>query len=371
MRIRRYNYSHQFDGDVAGILQDFESMLLTGQYVLTPQVKEFELAFAQYTGTKHAIGVNSGTDALILAFTTAGIDRGDEVITVANTFHATVSAIRVVGATPVLVDANPDTFLIDTDLIESAISAKTKAIVPVHLFGRATDMDRIQSIAHANGLMVIEDAAQAHGAFTKGKRVGAIGNLGCFSFHPSKNLAAAGDGGMIVTDDDAMAESLRALRSLGQQSQNEHVMVGFNSKLDALQARVLYQKLPRLDQWNAARRKVAAAYRKRLNNKQLYFQAFDDEQGHVFHLFQIGCNWRDQLMDFLREQEIDATVRYPTPIHLQPAFADCGWCSGQFPVAEKLADELLCLPIRPDMSIEEVDYVCNAVENFFGTVVDA
>jgi dTDP-4-amino-4,6-dideoxygalactose transaminase len=227
-------------------------------------------------------------------------------------------------------------------------------------------MQPILTLAAKHDLHVIEDACQAHGAEIDGQSAGTFGVFGCFSFHPSKNLAAAGDGGAVVTSDPDLDAEIRCRRSLGQSGQNHHVSVGLNSKLDAIQARILSWKLPRLETWNEQRRQVARWYRERLAGQPLGFQEWNEVEKHVFHLFQIRTNKRDELMSHLKANGIDATVRYPTPIHLQPAFADRGWKPGQFPVAEHLADELLCLPLRPDMSVDEVDYVSETVQSFFG-----
>ena len=365
MKIKRYNYPAQFGDRLNGLAKEIEKMLVSGHYVLSQQVSDFEAEFAKFLGVKYVLGVNSGTDALLLALMASGIGPGDEVITQANTFHATVAAICLCGAKPVLVDVTDDSFQINVDQIEQAISSRTKAIVPVHLYGYPQPLDTIKQIAEQNDFALIEDAAQAHGALVNKVRVGAIGSIGCFSFHPSKNLAAAGDGGAIATNSDEIASRVRELRSLGQASQNNHVKIGLNSKLDAIQAAVLNSKLPSLDQWNQQRREVATLYRDRLSGLPLSFQSGENIQSSVFHLFQTRTRRRNQLLEFLRDNQVDAVTRYPVAIHLQPSFVDCGWKLGQFPVAEQLADELLCLPIRPDMEVDEVDFVCDKVHDFF------
>lgn len=364
MKIPRYNYPDQFGDQLEPVVDDIRQMLADGRYILTAEVSDFEQAFADYVGTRYAIGVNSGTDALILALAALGIGPGDDVITAANTFNATVAAIRLAGATPVLVDADEESFLIDVEQLPAAITPRTKALLPVHLYGKPCPMGAIVRLAESNGLAVIEDAAQAHGARVEGKRVGSFGQAGCFSFHPSKNLAAAGDAGILVTNDEKVDHFCQQARALGQEGQNNHVMIGGNTKLDAIQARVLSAKLPRLDAWNARRREVAAAYRERLAGVPLGFQSTGPDEEHVYHLFQVRTPKRDELLVFLKERGIDAVTRYPQPIHLQAAFAGC-WKAGQFPVAEALCNELLCLPIRPDMGDDEIDYVCDAVRSFF------
>jgi dTDP-4-amino-4,6-dideoxygalactose transaminase len=344
---------------------EIRRMLVTGKYVLTAEVRDFEATFASYCGCRHSRTVNSGTDALVIALRALGIGTGDEVVTQANTFHATVAAIELANAVPKLVDARPDTFLMNEDELPAQVTERTKAVIPVHLFGKMTPMRRILGIAEAHDFAVIEDAAQAHGASVDGQRAGAAGSVGCFSFHPSKNLAAAGDGGAIVTNSDEIAVKVDLLRALGQRTQNEHVLVGFNSKLDALQARILSWKMPYLDDWNNARRRVAHWYREELARAPLYFQKEDVSDVHVYHLFQIGTPHRDALLDFLLSRGIEAVVRYPTPIHLQPAFENLGYRKGDFPVSERLARELLCLPIRPDMREPEVAFVAGTVRAFF------
>jgi dTDP-4-amino-4,6-dideoxygalactose transaminase len=365
MKVGRYNYAHQLGDDIDPLMADLRSMLVNGRYELSAEVKQFEKELAAYLGARHVRGVNTGTDALIIALRALGVGRGDEVITQANTFHATVAAIDFVGAVPVLVDADPQTYLIDRQQLKAAITPRTKVLMPVHLFGKPTPMAEIMALAESNGAFVIEDAAQAIGARIEGQSVSTFGHFGCFSFHPSKNLSACGDGGAVVARNAELDELLRRQRELGQCGQNNHVTVGLNTKLDALQARILSWKLPHLEAWNEHRRKAAARYREKLSGLPLGFQAQSADETHVYHLFQIRSPHRDALMAYLREREIDVTVRYPTPIHLQPAFAKYGGREGQFPVAESLAKELCCLPIRPDIRDEEIDYVAECARSFF------
>jgi dTDP-4-amino-4,6-dideoxygalactose transaminase len=365
MKVSRYNYAAQFPEGFRELMTDLEQMLVNGAYVLSSEVTAFENAYAAYHGARFAKGVNSGTDALTIALSALDLKPGDEVITHANTFNATVTAIILAGARPVLVDADEQSFLINADQIESEMSARTKAIVPVHLFGKPTPMEPILELASRHGLFVVEDAAQAHGARWHDRCVGSFGNVGCFSFHPSKNLAAAGDGGAVITSDEALAQAIDEIRSLGQRGQNNHVRMGCNSKLDAIQARVLSAKLVYLDRWNAARRKIAAAYRDRLQDLPVGFQSQSASEEHVYHLFQIRTTKRDALRKHLVSAGVDAIVRYPQPIHLQPVFASFNWRRGTFPVSEALARELLCLPIRPDLTEVEIDYVCTQIRSFF------
>jgi dTDP-4-amino-4,6-dideoxygalactose transaminase len=365
MKVERYNYASQFGNDIQPLLRVIGADLRNGNYILTEAVEAFEVAFANYIGCHWCVGTNSGTDALILALLALGVGRGDEVITQANTFYATVAAICFVGATPVLVDAEPHTYLMDIGQIESAISPCTKAIIAVHLFGKCTPMTALLALAKKHQLKVIEDAAQSHGAQIDGRAAGRFGDIGCFSFHPSKNLAAAGDAGAIVTDDPQLAAQIKVLRALGQSSQNQHVALGMNSKLDAIQARVLSSKLGQLEHWNDQRRAVASHYISRLHGLPLSFQARAKDKDHVYHLFQVRTEQRDELLAHLQSCGVDAVVRYPTPIHLQEAFVSYGWQLGDFPVAESLARQTLCLPLRPDMDIKETDLVCDCIHTFF------
>jgi dTDP-4-amino-4,6-dideoxygalactose transaminase len=356
-RSYRYNYPAQFGDDVDALVAELRSMLLEGRYILSEEVRAFENAFAEYTRRRYARGVNSGTDSLTIALLALDIGPGDEVITHANTFHSTVAAIQLVGATPVLVDADDDSFLIEVAQARAAVTSRTKAIIPVHLYGKATDLTELRRFTEEKQIHLVEDAAQAHGAET--------GVAGCFSFHPSKNLAAAGDAGALVSNDLDFINRVDCLRALGQQGQNHHVLVGFNSKLDALQARILSWKLPKLEEWNSARARVAAMYRALLDQLPVRFQRVDDGETHVYHLFQVRTDSRDALLSHLRQNGVDAIVRYPTPIHLQPAFAQWKWQKGQFPTSESLAEQLLCLPIRPDMDEGEIEYVSSQVHDFF------
>jgi dTDP-4-amino-4,6-dideoxygalactose transaminase len=365
-RVSRYDYSQQFQ-DIDGLLTEIRHLLLAGNYVLGPEVNQFEAEFARYCDCTFCKGVNCGTDALVVAMLALGIGRGDEVIVPANTFHATVAAVELTGATPVLVDANDRSYLLEERQLSGLISDRTKAIIPVHLFGKPVPMESLLELAEHKGLLVIEDAAQAHGASIQGKRVGSFGIAGCFSFHPSKNLAAAGDAGAIVTRDEEFAAHLDLYRALGQKRQNEHVVVGMNSKLDTLQAQILLSKLKYLDDWNRSRAEIAGWYRSELKELPVSFQALGPDEVHVYHLLQMRTAHRDRLLEFLRDRGIDAVIRYPTPIHLQPAFQRHGWKSGQFPVAESLSKELLCLPLRPAMPEEEVLFVIESVRAFFSS----
>ena len=364
MRVERYNYAAQFD-DLDSLLEQIRITFINGDYILSEDVSRFEKLFSTYIGSNYACGVNSGTDALVIALMSLGVTKGDQVVTQANTFNASVAAICLVGATPVLVDADEESFLINESQVSATINRKTKVIIPTHLYGKPTPLENLLQLANRYDLFIVEDAAQAHGARLDGRCVGSLGAVGCFSFHPSKNLAAAGDGGAITTNSEELNVKIQQYRSLGQSGQNNHVVLGLNSKLDAVQALVLAAKLPKLDEWNKQRRIVAGWYMERLSELPLRFQSTSPTEQHVYHLFQIRTDRRDQLLDFLRHKQIDATIRYPTPIHLQKAFSDHKWRKGEFPVAERLAKELLCLPLRPDLTLDDVDYVAENIRAFF------
>lgn len=366
MKIPRYDYRSQFER-LDDFMAELSNMIVDGRYVLSEEVAQFERVFAEYVGCSFVVGVNTGTDALLCSLKTLDLQPEDEVITQANTFNATVSAICLAGLKPVLVDANEDSFLMNTDQAMAVAGPRTRVLLPVHLYGKPTPMRELLQECARRGVELIEDAAQAHGARIEGRRVGTFGVLGCFSFHPSKNLAAAGDGGAVATNRADLQKRLMALRALGQVGQNNHLHVGYNTKLDSIQAKVLSWKLPFLDRWNEQRRSIARSYREQLSDLPLNFQTWDEEKSeeHVFHLFAIRTEPRDRLLEYLQSKGVDAVVRYPVPIHLQPAFSDCGWRKGQFPVAEALARELLCLPLRPNLTIADVEYVSDCVHSFF------
>jgi dTDP-4-amino-4,6-dideoxygalactose transaminase len=337
-------------------------VLESGQFILGPAVERFESAFAAFCGTGHAIGVNSGTSALHLALLAAGVRPGDEVITVSMTFVATVAAILYTGARPVFVDVDPVTHLMDPDLIEAAITPRTKAILPVHLHGLMPDMDAINRIAEAHGLMVIEDAAQAHGAEFKGKRAGSLGRLGCFSFYPGKNLGAVGEGGAVVTNDPELAKTIRMLRDWGQAERYHHVLQGFNFRMEAIQAAVLDVKLSHLEAWTEARRNHAARYGERLSAAGIQLPVEPKERRHVYHVYAARFADRESVRRKLAENGVATGIHYPVPVHLQPAYAGLGR-DGDFPVTERAAREFLSLPLFPEMSQEQAETVVGAVHD--------
>jgi dTDP-4-amino-4,6-dideoxygalactose transaminase len=333
-------------------------------FILGDAVAEFEREFAAYTGTRYAVGVDNGLSGLKLALEAYGIGPGDEVIVPANTFIATASAVTFVGARVVLVDADLDTYQIDVNKIEAAITPRTRAIIPVHLYGIPADMDAIMDIARRHNLVVIEDACQAHGARYKGRRVGTIGHAAAFSFYPGKNLGAAGDAGIVVTDDADVAERIAAMRNCGQRDKYYHVYSPYNHRLDALQAAILRVKLPHLDDWNTSRRKNASLYDQYLAGVPVVIPRAPSVTEPVWHLYVIRIAQRDELRKYLQEQGIGTGIHYPVPIHEQPYYAHLGYRRGEFPVAELFADQVLSLPMFPEMDEETIQCVALAVRDF-------
>jgi dTDP-4-amino-4,6-dideoxygalactose transaminase len=339
-------------------------------FILGPEVAQFENEVAAKLGAKYAVGCASGTDALILVLMAAGIGHGDEVITTPFSFVATAGSIAIVGAKPVFVDIEPDTFNIDPRKIEAAITAKTKAIMPVHLFGLPADLDPILAIAKVHRLSVIEDAAQAIGSRYRGRAIGTIGDFGCFSFFPSKNLGGAGDGGLITTDDSAMAEKLRMLRGHGSKQRYFHEILGTNSRLDALQAAVLGVKLRHLDRWETGRINRAQRYRTLFEEKGLTTHVVSPkdppaEFHHIYNQFTVRVQRRDELKDFLRTRGIPSEIYYPLCLHLQKAFEYLDYRAGQFPIAEKASQEVLSLPVFPELTDAQQDLIVQAIADFF------
>lgn len=341
------------------------SVIDSGEFSGGPFVARFEQEFAAYCGVNSAVGVGSGTEALWLTLLAMRIGAGDEVITVPMSFAATVEAICFAGATPVFVDIDEQSYTMDPSSIEQAITPRTKAIIPVHLFGQVADMDPIINIARRHGLRVIEDTAQAHGAQYKGRKAGALSDAGCFSFYPGKNLGAFGEGGAIVTDDEELMHDLRMLRDHGQSSKNRHSMVGWNSRLDGIQSAILTVKLKYLDAENQRRRDHALRYSQGLQISHNVITPHMKELGkHVFHIYAIRVPNRSHILHVLDEQSICYGVHYPVPIHLQSAYQSMGYRRGAFPVAERCADEFVSLPLFPEMTSTQtaliIDVVCSA-----------
>lgn len=335
------------------------------QFILGEPVAEFEAALAKLCGVKHAIGVANGSDALYLALAACGIGPGDEVITTPFTFFATAGAIVRAGATPVFADIDEATFNLDPMAVERALTGKTKAILPVHLYGHPADMDPTVEMAKRHGLKVIEDAAQAIGAEYRGRKVASLGDLSCISFFPTKNIGAFGDAGAVVTDDDQLAERLRMLRVHGSRKKYYHEMLGINSRLDTLQAVILSLKSKYLGEWTEKRRAIAAEYSDRLKSlRSVRLPVEQDGCRHVYHQYTIAAGERDRLKAYLADQGIGSTVYYPHPLHLQKVFTNLGYRKGDFPAAERAAESVLSLPMYPEMTMEQVKYVAEALARF-------
>ncbi|NME84160.1 DegT/DnrJ/EryC1/StrS family aminotransferase [Clostridium sp. SM-530-WT-3G] len=369
-----------------------KEVLSSAGYIMGKNVTEFEKEFAEYVGVKHAISVGNGTDALVIALKSLGIGAGDEVITTPFTFFATAETISAVGATPVFVDVEKDTFNIDPSKIEEKITEKTKAIVPVHIFGQSAKMDEINAIAKKHNLKVIEDACQAIGGKYKGRNIGTLGDVACFSFFPTKNLGCAGDGGMIVTDNDDVATIARALRTHGSGENgqkaynllnniNEEIdtvqnaddtvynplkyynyLIGYNTRLDAIQAAILRVKLPHIDEWNAKRREIAKVYDERLKDTDLVTPAVSEENVPVYHMYILQSENREAMLSKLKEKGVATGVYYPVPLHLQKVYKDLGYKEGDMPVAEYLSHRTFAIPVYPELTEEQVDYIIESIK---------
>jgi len=366
-------------------------------FILGEEVTKFEEEFAKFCDTKYGIGTSSGTSALHLALLSLGIGEGDEVITTPYTFTSTVGTIIYSGARPILVDINPRNYNIDVQKLEEFLKLKTqnsklktrlKAIIPVHLYGQPADLDPILELARKYNLKVIEDAAQAHGAEYKGKRVGSMGDMGCFSFYPGKNLGAYGDGGMVVTNEEKVANKIRCLRDHGRREKYEHQMIGYNYRLDGLQAAILRVKLKYLDEWNEKRRKNASIYNKLLKDLDVVTPYEEEYAKHVYHLYVIratpvrdkmpkasakssiwisnGVKKRDKVYKFLQEKDIACGIHYPLPLHLQKAYQYLGYKEGDFPVAEECAKEVISLPIYPELKRDQIEYIAKTLKEGLG-----
>ena len=368
-------------------------VLSSAAYIMGKNVTEFEKEFAGYIGTKHAISVGNGTDALVIALKALGIGEGDEVITSTFTYFASAECISAVGATPVFVDVEKDTFNIDPDKIEEKITERTKAIIPVHIFGQSADMDKINIIAKKHNLKVIEDACQAVGAKYKGKMIGTLSDVACFSFFPTKNLSCAGDGGMIVTSDDSIATIATALRThgsgeTGQKAYNllnnitEEVvtsksgddtvynplkyynyLIGYNSRLDAIQAAILRVKLPYLDKWNSRRKEIAKIYDEELIDSNVITPRVREENDTVYHQYVLQSYNREEVLAKLKEKGIATGVYYPVPLHLQKVYTDLGYKEGDMPVAEYLSHRTFAIPVYPELSEEQIQYIVDSIKN--------
>ena len=344
----------EIDAAVGGVLE-------SGQFILGKEVAGLEEEFAAYCDVEHAAGVNSGSSALHLALLAAGVQAGDEVITVPFTFYATVAAIGYAGAVPVYVDIDPRTFNIEATQIEAAITERTRAILVVHLYGQPADLDPILAIARRHKLVVIEDAAQAHGAEYKGRRVGGIGDIGCFSFYPTKNLGAAGEGGMVTTNNPEYAKTIARLRNWGEEHRYYPVLKGYNYRLPAIQAAILRVKLRRLDQWTQTRRVLASEYDRSLEQAGVVRPSTHADVRHVYCLYTIQADDRERLQKELEEVGVQTAVHYPLPIHLMPAYTDVRYKAGDFPVAEACARRVLSLPMNPYLTKNQVEQVASEI----------
>lgn len=369
MNIPLLDLKAQFKPLRAEILSAIETVCDEQGFVLGPRVAAFEEAMARYVGARYAIGCASGSDALLLSLMACGVKAGDEVITVPFTFFATAGAISRLGATPVFVDIQPDTFNLDPTKLEAAITPRTKAIIPVHLFGQCADMAAINHIATAKRIAVIEDACQAIGAAQNGRRAGVLGATGCFSFFPSKNLGGFGDGGMITTNDQALADSLSMLRVHGSRVRYLHEAIGINSRLDALQAAVLHIKLKYLDQWAEGRRRNAATYERLFRQAGLLdrvtLPATRAGNFHVYNQFTVRVANRDDLRAYLKQKGVGTEIYYPLPMHLQNCYRSLGYKKGSFPVSEQAAEQVLSLPIYAELSDSQLAYVVDTIGEFY------
>lgn len=358
----------QYQGIKKEILSAIEGVLESSQFILGSEVAAFEKEFAEYCQADFAIGVNSGTSALHLALLALGVGPGDEVITTPFTFVATVAAIVYTGARPVFVDINEDSLTIDVDKIEKAITPCTKAILPVHLYGQSVDMDPLLEVAKRHNIPVVEDAAQAHGAKYKGRAVGSLGDLACFSFYPGKNLGAYGEGGAVVTSNPEYNKKIRMLRDWGAEKKYQHVLKGYNYRLEGIQGAILRVKLRYLEVWTEARRAHAAHYTTLLANSSYQLPKAMPYGRHVYHVYAIRTPHRDTLQNALLDQGVQTGIHYPIPVHMLPAYADLQYKEGDFPKTEKAAREVLSLPMFPELLPQQVEAVSNAVLNIEGSL---
>jgi len=357
MNVPFVDFNEQWQTVKDEVQNGIENVLVKGNFILGEEERDFEQEFAAYCDTRYGVGVNSGTDALFFALTALGVGPGDEVILPTHTFIATALCVSYTGARPVLVDIDEQTYNIDVRAFEKAITPRTRAVIPVHIYGQSADMDEIVALARRHGIKVVEDAAQAHGAFYHDRRVGSLGDVACFSFYPTKNLGAFGDAGMAVTNDAAIHQTLSALRDYGRRGRYEHTIKGHNSRLDTIQAVGLSVKLKRLDEWNRMRQQVARWYEEDLaDGTGILLPRIKEDRSCVFHLYVVRVPQRDAVLAAMQERGIGVLIHYPIPIHLQEAYQDAGYHNGDFPVAEKIAAEILSLPMFPHMTREQVRY---------------
>lgn len=363
--IPAFDLKRQYRSIGAEIDQAIRGVLESGWFILGDNVRSFEQEFSEYCGASFGIGLASGTDALQFGLRACGIGEGDEVITAANSAFATATAISWTGAKPVFSDID-DTYTIDVAKIEEKVTARTKAVVPVHLYGQPADLGALVEIAKKHDLKIIEDACQAHGAEYNGKKVGSVGDVGCFSFYPTKNLGAYGDGGMAITSHEDIAEKLRLLRDYGQVSRYDHRVKGYNSRLDELQAAILRVKLRKLDEWNVKRRQHAKLYDELLGSASVVTPIVRDDVLHAYHLYVVRSPYRDQLRQWLKENGVATDIHYPVPIHLQPAYSELGMERGSLPLTEQYAAEILSLPMYPELTRDEIKRCAEIIRSFPG-----
>ena len=366
MKVPLLDLSRQYKVIKTEVNEAIQKVLDHGMFIMGPEVKELESELAAYCDTKHGIGVASGTDALLLSLRALGVGPGHEVITSTFTFFATAGVISRLGAKPVFVDIDPKTFNIDVEQVSAAITDKTKAVIPVHLYGQIAEMDEICQIAEKRGIPIVEDAAQAIGAKYKNRKAGSFGKTACYSFFPSKNLGAYGDGGLITTNDDSLADLLKKLRVHGAKPKYFHSTVGYNSRLDTIQAAALMVKLKHLPSWHEARRDKAARYDQMLSDvEQVRTPYVRDYNYHIYHQYTLIVENRDELKNFLKGREIGLDTYYPLPLHLQECYNDLGYKKGDLPVAEELAEKVISLPIFPELADDEQQFVIDAIKEFY------
>jgi len=363
MKVDVLSLKKQYENIKDEIKGPMEKVMSEGVFILGEEVSLFEQGFARYCGVKYGVGVNSGTDALFLACLACGVGKGDEVITMPYTYIATALAISMTGATPVFVDIDEETYNIDVSKIEGLITKRTKAILPVHLYGHPANMDLLMELTKKHGLKLIEDCAQAHGALYKGKKVGSFGDASCFSFYPTKNLGGFGDGGMVLTNSEETKEKLLFLRDYGRKGRYEHILKGYNSRLDTLQAAILRIKLRHLDEWNEKRRQNASLYTQLFKEKRIDIIGPHERDfaRHVYHIYAVRVKNRSKVMEELSKRGVRTLIHYPIPIHLQGCYKELGYKKGDFPDAEKCCGEILSLPMYPELSHDEIRYVTDTL----------
>lgn len=365
MNVPFLNLAAQYESLRAELLPVVEKTLASGHYVLGPNVSALEQEIAAFTGTRFGVGVNSGSDALTLALRALDVGPGDEVVTSPFTYIAPAESIHQVGAKIVFADIHPRTFNIDPDAVAKVITSRTRAIIPVHLFGQAAPLDELFNLARPRGIHLVEDCAQAIGATYRGRPVGGLGAMGCFSFYPTKNLGADGDGGMVVTNDEAVARKLKMLRVHGIERRYYHDLNGYNSRLDELQAAILRVKLPHLKSWNARRAEIAGYYTQNLEHLPLEFPMTAKGNNHVFHVYALLTERRDALQKFLAGKGVPTLIYYPLPLHLQKVYEKLGHKEGDFPVSENISKRILPLPMYPELTKDNLDQVIGAIQDFF------